>query len=777
MATLIIQNADATSPDRVMRVEGKTVSIGRSPKCSVQLNDPTVSRLHAALTQQADGSWALVRHKAAQEVLIDGEAVDKKPLRGGESIRIGGFTLLFHAQNTNVAGVEDETVRGQPVVAMAADLPEATLWFEAGGPPAGSVALARVVTVFGRGEECDVVIDDQRCSRRHMEISCVGEAFVLRDLGSTNGVLVNGERVSGEVDLISGDVIQVGSARMRFELDDEAEPEAMPVAAAAAAVSPGRSVTYAAPHLPAASAKQAAPQGLLGKWSRATPFFQVASALTAALLVAGVSFIGMVSSRRPKTEPSVALAPPAERSENAAGKMETRAAEGPDEREEIDEQPEARAEHSTPSAGSEPETDTTAPDENELAETESDDDPLLEDDTPSKPRSAQKDRSFADLLVRDKQPEHTEEAAEDRGEPEEEVESPRASPAAEAARLAVPDEAEIAAALANVKEVYAEDLAGSRPLGPTLMKLLSAARKSAKPASKYALLVAAEEKAVQAGDFAKAIDVIDERAEMFEVDALPGRLDMLREASKTAADANDEVYELAVKVAGDAIEAERFDVATKAAALAGQVAAVLDQQSLAKAVRSPFDQNANGPGQSTPPARAAGAADVSRKGESAKQLRLAVSECKKLHQKFEQASREIEKTPEDQKSLEIIGKYLCFVKGDWEGGLRALADGDQGTLRSLAERELALLLDGGADPAKVFALAGDWWALADAPRRSNDLPASAVATVKNHAAGIYERILDKITDPIEAELAKKRIAAAADESPPWHIEPRSRDEL
>lgn len=784
MATLIIQSADATSPDRVMRVEGKIVYIGRSPKCTVQLNDPTVSRLHAALARQADGSWALIRHKAAQPVWVDGETVDKKPLRGGESIRIGGFAILFHAQNANVAGVDDETVRGQPVVAMPVDLPEATLWFETGGPPAGSVPLSRVVTVFGRGEECDVVLDDQRCSRRHMEISRVGEAFVLRDLGSTNGVLVNGERATGEVDLISGDVIQVGGARMRFELDDEAEPVTMLAAAAAMPVDRFAAVAEqpaALAEQPSALAELPVTPGLLGRWAQATPFVQVASALAAALLVSGLFFIGRISSRRFRTEPVAAVAPRAERSDKAAVNKETRTAGAPGEREETNELAEAGENQSAlapkPEPEPDPESDATAPEENALAETESDGDPLEEDGRPSKPRGRENDRSFADLLVRDKKPQQAEEPAEDREEREEEIEPPRASAAAEATKLTVPDEADVAAALANIREVYAEDLAGSRPLGTTLSKLLSAAQKSAKPASKYALLLAAEEMAVQARDFAEAIEVIDERAEMFEIDALQGRLDMLREAEKKAGDANEEIYELAVKVTGDAIDAERFDLATKAAALVGHAASVLDQQSLAKAVRSPFDANANGPGQSAPPARAVGAANGSRKSESAKQLRLAVSECKKLHQKYEQARAEIKKKPDDQQALGVVGRYLCFVKGDWQGGLRSLADGDAGTLRSLAERELALLLDDGADPAKAYALAGDWWALADAPRRSSDLPALAVATVKDHAAGMYERILDKITDPIEAELAKKRIAAAADESPPWRVEPRSRDEL
>ncbi|MFN6191105.1 MAG: FHA domain-containing protein [Planctomycetia bacterium] len=810
MATLIIQSVDATSPDRVMRVEGKIVYIGRSPKCTVQLNDPTVSRLHAALTRQADGSWALVRHKAAQPVWIDGEAVDKKPLRGGESIRIGGFTILFQAENSPVAGVDDETVRGQPVVALPEDATEATLWFEAGGPGAESLPLTRVVTVFGRGEECDVVLDDQRCSRRHMEISRVGDAFVLRDLGSTNGVLVNGERATGEVELVSGDVIQVGGARMRFELDDELEPLTIPATAPVAdAALSDPPLIPTAPSLPVAPA---AAQGLVDRWTRATPFTQVASALAAAMIIVAGFFIATVWSRRDAMQPQEMAARPAGQKTAAPVKRGDPAPEADDER--------VAATIEQPESQPESEPDPVATEESEPRNAEVDDAPLLALAKPRKPRdqalepmrgsgktakaaaedddfadaedaeeSSEPDRKFADLLEqgeskkerREKQREEPvqearEEASEETSDEtaEEASHETEGSEAAKTARLAVPDEAEVAAALASIKEVYAEDLADSRALGPTLSKLLSAAKKSSKPASKYALLIAAEQKAVQSGDFAEAIDVIDERAEMFDVDALQCRLDMLREASKTAADANAEIYVFTVKVAGDAIDAERFEVATKAAGLAAHVAVMLDQQSLAKVVRSPFGSNASGPGAGPAPATKA---DGPRRADSAKHLRLAVSECKKLHQKYEQARAELAQTPGDEKASETVGKYLCFVRGDWQAGLRALAAGEEGVLRSLAERELALMLDAGADPAKVFALAGDWWALADAPRRSADLPALAAATVKHHAAGIYEWILGKLSDPIEAELAKKRIAAAADESPPWRVEPRSRDEL
>lgn len=773
MATLIIQRADATRPDRVMRVDGKIVYLGRSPKCTVQLNDPTVSRLHAALVRQADGGWALVRHKSAQPIWVDGESVDKRPLCGGESIRIGGFTILFDANDAAVEGVTDETVRGQPAIAEPADLSGATLFFEAGGPAAEPVQLARVVTVFGRGDECDVVLDDQRCSRRHMEIGRVGDGFILRDLGSTNGVLVNGERVYGEIDLIAGDVIQVGGVRMRFEIEENLDPVTIPatadpaVAAAPSDPSPAPFVAV----IPVASPT------LLDRWLKATPLFQVASALTAAVLVSVAFFIAMVLSRRPAVEKGIEA--PKVRTKQVAPMAEKPARGRPPKSERVVSS-EREADETASNGGplpadvSRPESDATVTAESEEGSARSSRSaPDEEDEFADATDAAKPEPSFADLLTRggSSEAESEEEPGRERGDEDETPSArdpadamPEKSEDASVVRLPVPDAAEVAAALANINEVYADDLTTSGALGSTLSKLLSAAEKSAKPASKYALLVAAEQKAVQEGDFAEAIDVIDKRAEMFECDALQGRLDMLREASKSAAEADDGIFDLTMALTAEAIHGERYGVAAKAATLAVQVAASLEQPSLPKAsARSP-----------TPSVKSGGSADDAPKTTAAKQLRQAVSEYRRLHQKYEQARGVLEETPDDAKSLEAVGKYLCFVKENWQDGLPALAKGSEGSLQELATQELALRAAVEAAPAEVFALAGEWWALTDAPRRSGDL-AAGVAAVKMHAASLYGRIVDGLSDPIEAELAKKRIATAAEESPPWRVDSPSSD--
>ncbi len=63
---------------------------------------------------------------------------------------------------------------------------------------------------IGRGEDCDLMLTDDTLSRRHAEITFDGEAFVLRDLDSTNGTRVSGRRVQGRVELDSRCRIIIG---------------------------------------------------------------------------------------------------------------------------------------------------------------------------------------------------------------------------------------------------------------------------------------------------------------------------------------------------------------------------------------------------------------------------------------------------------------------------------------------------------------------------------------------------------------------------------------
>ncbi|HWH95823.1 MAG TPA: DUF3662 and FHA domain-containing protein [Baekduia sp.] len=78
-------------------------------------------------------------------------------------------------------------------------------------PPGGAL--------IGRSRDCDIVLDDSNVSRRHAEISPSGQGFLIQDLGSTNGVRVNGRHVDGPHPLESGDQIELGTVSVRFEVE------------------------------------------------------------------------------------------------------------------------------------------------------------------------------------------------------------------------------------------------------------------------------------------------------------------------------------------------------------------------------------------------------------------------------------------------------------------------------------------------------------------------------------------------------------------------------
>jgi hypothetical protein len=93
------------------------------------------------------------------------------------------------------------------------------------GPGMGSLVLPsgeriyvnNAPVVIGRLPECAIAINDGNISRRHAEVRAGTTAYVVVDLGSTNGTMINGVRIAGEQRLRDGDIISVGSTHIRFE--------------------------------------------------------------------------------------------------------------------------------------------------------------------------------------------------------------------------------------------------------------------------------------------------------------------------------------------------------------------------------------------------------------------------------------------------------------------------------------------------------------------------------------------------------------------------------
>lgn len=107
--------------------------------------------------------------------------------------------------------------------------PPAQLVFENGESSGAGIPVSKHQMVLGRDESsADIVLQDPLVSRRHVRISWKAIEFIIEDLGSSNGTLLNGSPLTKAHVLKSGDRIELGNSSLQFQVGDdieEAEPQ------------------------------------------------------------------------------------------------------------------------------------------------------------------------------------------------------------------------------------------------------------------------------------------------------------------------------------------------------------------------------------------------------------------------------------------------------------------------------------------------------------------------------------------------------------------------
>ena len=81
-----------------------------------------------------------------------------------------------------------------------------------------TIVVGPAGAVLGRSRDSDVVLDDPNVSRHHAEVRPSGGSWIVNDLGSTNGIKLNGRKIRGPESLKPGDEIELGTSRVTFDL-------------------------------------------------------------------------------------------------------------------------------------------------------------------------------------------------------------------------------------------------------------------------------------------------------------------------------------------------------------------------------------------------------------------------------------------------------------------------------------------------------------------------------------------------------------------------------
>jgi hypothetical protein len=120
-----------------------------------------------------------------------------------EPAEVGNTMIFSNAQRVREA-VEQTSPRRRPKALLRISGRRMLV------PPRGAA--------IGRSRDCEIVLEDSGVSRRHAELRPTASGWTVEDLGSTNGVRVNGLTVHGAHELSSGDSIEMGSTEMLFEI-------------------------------------------------------------------------------------------------------------------------------------------------------------------------------------------------------------------------------------------------------------------------------------------------------------------------------------------------------------------------------------------------------------------------------------------------------------------------------------------------------------------------------------------------------------------------------
>ena len=211
-------------PDREFDLGKASVTLGRATTNDVILGEGRVSRSHARLECSPSGCQ-IVDLGSSNGTRVNGVRVERAPLEVDDVISIGSAQLRY----VNEAVVEDV---GLTVIDSEADL-DKCVECESLPMSVGETGVARLVVftpertwevplddldlvTIGRTDENRVALEQTKVSRRHAEVVRKGDSFILRDLGSTNGTWMQGERV-GEAILQDGDVFRIGDAQFVFK--------------------------------------------------------------------------------------------------------------------------------------------------------------------------------------------------------------------------------------------------------------------------------------------------------------------------------------------------------------------------------------------------------------------------------------------------------------------------------------------------------------------------------------------------------------------------------
>jgi len=213
------------SEKQEFEVSKPEITIGRGQTNDIVLQDSRISRSHARFEFDAGGGVTVVDLRSTNGIRVNGIRVDKAKLQPGDVVFIGSGQLTFEKasdEDDNLTVIDsdadlDRTIAEAVLPVSINDTSEDRLVIYTPDKTWEILLDDKVDSVsIGRALNNGVVIEHPSVSRSHAQILRNHRTFILKDLNSSNGLLVNGERKS-EIILEDGVSVRLGYATLIYK--------------------------------------------------------------------------------------------------------------------------------------------------------------------------------------------------------------------------------------------------------------------------------------------------------------------------------------------------------------------------------------------------------------------------------------------------------------------------------------------------------------------------------------------------------------------------------
>ena len=200
---------------------------GRKESCDIRLQpEKGISREHFSLKFE-DGKWKVQSLSRFGEIFSLGQRVDSITLEHNQNFQIPPYEFNFIELNEEIGispsgEIPEISENDKTVIGVAPQMPYIKMLSSQGEVREMLRLEFGEIWVAGRDSSCQIIIPDQRVSRRQFEIRKINGIYTLIDMDSVNGTFINGSVVSSTdpQPLKSGDAITVLDNTMYFELHD-----------------------------------------------------------------------------------------------------------------------------------------------------------------------------------------------------------------------------------------------------------------------------------------------------------------------------------------------------------------------------------------------------------------------------------------------------------------------------------------------------------------------------------------------------------------------------